>query len=71
MPWHFTGQVWGRWLPAGVFGEEPGWAAPVFILMFINIHHYFTESLIWEDQEPGSSPRIIRALVAALRAARS
>jgi len=30
-----------------MFGEEPGKAAPVLILMFINIHHYFTDGVMW------------------------
>jgi hypothetical protein len=35
-----------------VFGEEPGRAAPVVILMFINIHHYFTDGVIWKISNP-------------------
>jgi hypothetical protein len=31
-----------------MFGEEPGKAAPVLILMFINIHHYFTDGVMWK-----------------------
>ena len=37
---------------ANVFGEEPGRAAPVLILMFINIHHYFTDGVIWKISNP-------------------
>lgn len=37
---------------ASVFGEEPGRAAPVLILMFINIHHYFTDGVIWKISNP-------------------
>jgi hypothetical protein len=35
-----------------VFGEEPGKLAPVLILMFINIHHYFTDGVIWKISNP-------------------
>jgi hypothetical protein len=37
---------------ANVFGEEPGRMAPVLILMFINIHHYFTDGVIWKISNP-------------------
>lgn len=37
---------------ANLFGEEPGRAAPVLILMFINIHHYFTDGVIWKISNP-------------------
>ena len=37
---------------ANVFGEEPGRVAPVLILMFINIHHYFTDGVIWKISNP-------------------
>ena len=32
--------------------EEPGKAAPILILMIINIHHYFTDGVIWEISNP-------------------
>jgi hypothetical protein len=35
-----------------LFGEEPGKAAPIMILMFINIHHYFTDGVIWHISNP-------------------
>ena len=35
-----------------IFGEEPGSAAPVLVLMFINIHHYFTDGVIWKISNP-------------------
>jgi hypothetical protein len=35
-----------------VFGEEPGRVAPILILMFINIHHYFTDGVIWKISNP-------------------
>jgi hypothetical protein len=35
-----------------IFGEQPGRAAPVLILMFINIHHYFTDGVIWKISNP-------------------
>ena len=34
------------------FGEAPGKAAPVLLLMFINIHHYFTDGVIWKISNP-------------------
>jgi hypothetical protein len=35
-----------------MFGEEPSRAAPVLILMLINIHHYFTDGVIWKISNP-------------------
>ena len=35
-----------------IFGEEPGEAAPILILMIINIHHYFTDGVIWKLSNP-------------------
>jgi hypothetical protein len=35
-----------------IFGEEPGKVAPVMMLMFINIHHYFTDGVIWHISNP-------------------
>jgi hypothetical protein len=35
-----------------VFGEEPGRVAPILVLMFINIHHYFTDGVIWKIGNP-------------------
>jgi hypothetical protein len=35
-----------------IFGEQPGKAAPILILMFINIHHYFTDGVIWHISNP-------------------
>ena len=37
---------------ADIFGEEPGRVAPILILMFINIHHYFTDGVIWKISNP-------------------
>ena len=37
---------------AGIFGEEPGKAAPILVLVFINIHHYFTDGVIWKISNP-------------------
>jgi hypothetical protein len=34
------------------FGEEPGRAAPILLLMVINIHHYFTDGVIWKISNP-------------------
>jgi hypothetical protein len=35
-----------------VFGEEVGKSAPILILMFINIHHYFTDGVVWHISNP-------------------
>ncbi len=35
-----------------MFGEEPGKAAPILILMIINIHHYFTDGVVWKISNP-------------------
>jgi hypothetical protein len=37
---------------ARVFGEEPGKVTPVLLLMFLNIHHYFTDGVIWKISNP-------------------
>lgn len=51
--------VMARVVPAGamsivgnMFGEEPGRAAPILILQIINIHHYFTDGVIWKISNP-------------------
>ena len=36
-----------------VFGDQPRRAAPILLLMFINIHHYFTDGVIWKISNPG------------------
>jgi hypothetical protein len=48
-----------------VFGEEPGRAAPILILMIINIHHYFTDGVIWKI----SNPEVRRELFSHVKAA--
>jgi hypothetical protein len=35
-----------------MFGEQPAKAAPILILMFINVHHYFTDGVIWKISDP-------------------
>ncbi|HTE44134.1 MAG TPA: hypothetical protein VK636_02730 [Gemmatimonadaceae bacterium] len=50
---------------ADIFGEEPGRAAPILILMFLNIHHYFTDGVIWKI----SNPEVRRDLFAHLQPA--
>jgi hypothetical protein len=50
-----------------VFGEEPGRAAPILILMIINIHHYFTDGVIWKI----SNPEVRRELFAHVRSQKS
>lgn len=52
---------------ANVFGEEPGKAAPILVLMFINIHHYFTDGVIWKI----SNPEVRRELFAHVHPTRS
>jgi hypothetical protein len=37
---------------ADVFGEQPSRVTPILILMFINIHHYFTDGVIWHISNP-------------------
>jgi hypothetical protein len=37
---------------ADIFGEEPSLVAPVLLLTFINIHHYFTDGVIWKISNP-------------------
>ncbi|CAN5865893.1 hypothetical protein BH11GEM1_BH11GEM1_11790 [soil metagenome] len=51
---------------ASVFGEQPGRMTPVLLLMFLNIHHYFTDGVIWKI----SNPEVRRELFAHLRAAK-
>ena len=48
---------------ANIFGEQPGKAAPILVLMFINIHHYFTDGVIWKL----SNPEVRRELFAHVR----
>jgi hypothetical protein len=48
-----------------MFGEEPGHAAPILLLMFINIHHYFTDGVIWKL----SAPEVRRDLFAHIEPA--
>jgi hypothetical protein len=35
-----------------VFGEDSSRAAPILVLMIINIHHYFTDGVIWKISNP-------------------
>jgi hypothetical protein len=37
---------------ADAFGEEPGKATPILILTFVNIHHYFTDGVVWHISNP-------------------
>jgi hypothetical protein len=37
---------------ANVFGEQPGKVTPVLLLMFLNIHHYFTDGVMWKISNP-------------------
>jgi hypothetical protein len=47
------------------FGEEPARAAPILVLMFINIHHYFTDGVLWKI----SNPDVRKELFAHVRSA--
>ena len=49
-----------------VFGDQPRRAAPILLLMFINIHHYFTDGVIWKISNPDVK-RDLFAHVAAKR----
>ena len=42
-----TMMVLAEWM-----GETPGRVAPVLILSFINIHHYFTDQVAWKLRDP-------------------
>ena len=35
-----------------VYGEEPGKAAPILLLMIVNIHHFFTDGVVWKISNP-------------------
>jgi hypothetical protein len=51
----FAAQVLpGRAMDAvgALVGEQSGKVVPVLILMFINIHHYFTDGVIWKISNP-------------------
>jgi len=37
---------------ASSLGVEPGRVAPILIFYFINIHHYFTDGVIWKISNP-------------------
>jgi hypothetical protein len=52
---------------AVVFGEEPGKVVPILILMFVNIHHYFTDGVIWKI----SNPEVRKDLFAHVRVAKT
>ena len=52
---------------ANVFGEQPGRVTPVLLLMFLNIHHYFTDGVIWKI----SNPEVRRELFAHVQPNRS
>lgn len=37
---------------AQALGERPGQVAPMMLLAFLNIHHYFTDGVIWKIGDP-------------------
>ena len=49
---------------ASSLGVEPGRVAPILIFYFINIHHYFTDGVIWKI----SNPEVRRELFAHVEA---
>jgi hypothetical protein len=52
---------------ANIFGEQPSRSAPILVLMFINIHHYFTDGVIWHI----SNPEVRRELFAHVKPVKS
>ena len=52
---------------ASVFGEQPGRVTPILLLMFLNIHHYFTDGVIWKI----GNPEVRRELFAHVPVART
>ena len=52
---------------ADFLGVEPNRAAPLLLLMFINIHHYFTDGVAWKL----SNPEVRKELFAHVRPAGS
>ena len=51
-----------------LYGEEPGKAAPILILLFINIHHYFTDGVIWKLRNPDVRRELFAHVAPAPRA---
>jgi hypothetical protein len=52
-----------------VFGEQPANAAPILLLMFINIHHYFTDGVMWKISNPEVRRDLFAHVVPAGKAA--
>lgn len=54
LSWAVTGYVpaTAMGVVGDIFSEDPRWAAPILILLFINIHHYFTDGVIWKISNP-------------------
>ena len=46
---------------ADAFGEEPGKATPILLLTMVNIHHYFTDGVVWHIN---SNPEVRKQLFA-------
>jgi hypothetical protein len=53
---------------ANVFGEKPGKVVPILFLMFINIHHYFTDGVIWHISNPEVRKELFAHVPQAVRA---
>ncbi len=50
---------------ANFLGVEPGKVAPILLLYFINIHHYFTDGVIWKISNPEVRKELFAHLVPA------
>lgn len=68
LSWAITGYVpaTAMGVVGDIFSEDPRWAAPILILLFINIHHYFTDGVIWKI----SNPEVRQELFAHVAASR-
>jgi hypothetical protein len=56
---------------AGILGLEPQQTAPVLLLTFINIHHYFTDGVAWKLRNPAVRKELFAHLPAAAPAGRT
>jgi hypothetical protein len=48
-----------------IFGEDSSRAAPILVLMIINIHHYFTDGVIWKISNPEVRQELFAHVAAA------
>jgi hypothetical protein len=54
---------------ANSLGVDPGRVAPILIFYFINIHHYFTDGVIWKISNPEVRRELFAHVAAAMPAA--